>query len=148
MDISRLKDQISRANISYRKGIPEVSDLEYDTLVDEFRRNVSPEEYDEFRDTLNEGVIETGNKVRHAFVAGSLDKLKYEEPETVMGFLQKNVHGELNVSAKVDGLSGIVHYMGGKIVGFATRGDGHLGIDIDGVKSHSLTPPLRNIFLI
>lgn len=130
MDIENLKERISKANISYRKGVPEIGDSEYDNLVDEFQKNVSKEEYDKFRNSLNEGAIENGNKVKHAFVAGSLDKLKYEEPKTIRNFLKKNVHGELNVSAKIDGLSGIAHYVNGKIVGFATRGDGYFGIDI------------------
>lgn len=130
MDIENLKERISKANISYRKGVPELSDSEYDNLVEEFQKNSSKEDYDKFRNSLNEGAVESGNKVKHVFVAGSLDKLKYEEPDTVKGFLRKNVHGDLSVSAKIDGLSGIAHYVNGKLVGFATRGDGYFGIDI------------------
>lgn len=130
MNIEDLKERIIKANCSYRKGVPFLIDSEYDGLVDEFQKNVSEKEFNDFRNSLNEGAIETGIKVKHKFVAGSLDKLKYEEPKTIKSFLHKNVHGELNVSAKIDGLSGIAHYSNGKIAGFATRGDGYLGIDI------------------
>lgn len=124
------KELIIKANKAYRSGNPIMTDQEFDDLCDEYRRTVGEEEYSKFRDSLNEGSIETGNKVKHAFVAGSLDKLKYEEPETIHTFIKKHIRNKMSVSAKIDGLTGIAHYYKGKLVGFASRGDGYEGQDL------------------
>ena len=125
-----IKDQILEANKAYRLGQPIMTDQEFDTLVEKFQSQVTEEEFDEFRDSLNEGFIDSGNKVKHKYVAGSLNKLKYEEPKNIKKFIGKAVKGKLHVSAKVDGLSGIAKYVGGKLVQLATRGDGSQGEDI------------------
>ena len=125
-----IKDQILEANKAYRLGQPIMTDQEFDVLVEKFQSQVSKEEFDEFRDSLNEGFIDSGNKVKHKYVAGSLNKLKYEEPKNIKKFIGKAVRGKLHVSAKVDGLSGIAKYVGGKLVQLATRGDGSQGEDI------------------
>lgn len=125
-----IKDQILEANKAYRLGQPIMTDQEFDTLVEKFQSQVTEEEFDEFRDSLNEGFIDSGNKVKHKYVAGSLNKLKYEEPKNIKKFIGKAVKGKLHVSAKVDGLSGIAKYVGGKLVQLATRGDGYQGEDI------------------
>ena len=125
-----IKDQILEANKAYRLGQSIMTDQEFDALVEKFQSQVSKEEFDEFRDSLNEGFIDSGNKVKHKYVAGSLNKLKYEEPKNIKKFIGKAVRGKLHVSAKVDGLSGIAKYVGGKLVQLATRGDGSQGEDI------------------
>ena len=127
MDRKELEDTIRSANAAYRSGDSVMTDGEYDSLVEEFKR-LYPEYYDSFRDTLNEGVTGFGTKVKHRFICGSLDKLKYEEPDDVRKFIGTRIVHSMNISAKVDGLSGILHYSGGKLVSFATRGDGHDGI--------------------
>ena len=123
--ISRIKD----ANYKYRIGSPVMGDVEYDELVELFQREY-PDEYDDFRDTLNEGGIGAGPKIVHKHIAGSLDKLKYEAAADVRKFISKSISTTLNVSAKVDGLSGIAKYVDGKLATFATRGDGEIGCDI------------------
>ena len=125
-----IKDQILEANKAYRLGQPIMTDQEFDTLVEKFQSQVTEEEFDEFRDSLNEGFIDSGNKIKHKYIAGSLNKLKYEEPKNIKKFIGKAVKGKLHVSAKVDGLSGIAKYVGGKLVQLATRGDGSQGEDI------------------
>lgn len=125
-----IKDQIIEANKAYRLGQPIMTDQEFDALVEKFQGQVSEEEFDEFRNSLNEGFIDSGNKVKHKYVAGSLNKLKYEEPKNIKKFICKAVRGKLHVSAKVDGLSGIAKYVDGKLVQLATRGDGSQGEDI------------------
>ena len=125
-----IKDKILEANKAYRLGQPIMTDQEFDILVEKFQSQVSEEEFDEFRDSLNEGFIDSGNKVKHKYIAGSLNKLKYEEPKNIKKFIGKAVKGKLHVSAKVDGLSGIAKYVGGKLVQLATRGDGSQGEDI------------------
>ena len=125
-----IKDQILEANKAYRLGQPIMTDQEFDALVEKFQSQVSEEEFDKFRNSLNEGFIDSGNKVKHKYIAGSLNKLKYEEPKNIKKFIGKAVRGKLHVSAKVDGLSGIAKYVGGKLVQLATRGDGFKGEDI------------------
>ena len=139
-DLQNLKDKITVLNLQYRLGKPTVSDEEYDGLLENLKTTVSKDEYEKFVSTLNEGAIPNqGSKVKHRYVAGSLEKLKYDEPEKVYDF----IHGfckdiskgdekilNVNVSAKVDGLSGILHYVKGKLVGASTRGDGFYGVDI------------------
>ena len=125
-----IEDKILEANKAYRLGQPIMTDQEFDTLVEKFQSQVSEEEFDEFRNSLNEGFIDSGNKVKHKYIAGSLNKLKYEEPKNIKKFIGKAVRGKLHVSAKVDGLSGIAKYVGGKLVQLATRGDGSQGEDI------------------
>lgn len=125
-----IKQQILEANHAYRLGRPTMTDQDYDSLVEKLQKLVPADEFSKFRDSLNEGFINDESKVKHKHVAGSLNKLKYEEPNALKSFIKKNVHNELNVSAKVDGLSGVAHYANGKLVGLATRGDGYFGIDI------------------
>lgn len=129
---SGLKEKIISANEAYRKGKPFMSDDEYDELLEKLQKAVPEDEYSEFRDTLNDGVLLASDKKKiiHPFIVGSLDKLKYEEPAELKKFIKRCMKTGLNVSAKVDGLSGIVHYRDGKLVSLGTRGDGHKGEDI------------------
>jgi len=127
MDKKELEATIRNANAAYRSGDSSMTDGEYDSLVDKYRE-LYPDDYDSFRDTLNEGAVCFGTKVKHEFICGSLDKLKYEEPDDVRKFIKSKIVNSMNISAKVDGLSGILHYSDGKLVSFATRGDGYEGI--------------------
>ena len=79
MDINELKRQIIAANKAYRDGRPVMSDQAFDDLCEELFNAIPQNEYDAFRNSLNEGK----GKVKHPFVMGSLDKLKREEPEEV-----------------------------------------------------------------
>ena len=85
---TNLIEQIRNANIQYRLGTPIIGDSEYDALIEEFRTLSTEDGFDEFISELNEGVIENSeNKVEHPFVLGSLNKLKYSEPETINKFI-------------------------------------------------------------
>jgi DNA ligase (NAD+) len=127
MGREELESEIREANLAYRAGESKLTDAEYDALVDEYRSRY-PDLYDAFRDTLNEGDVGFGTKVKHRYVCGSLDKLKYEEPEDVRKFIRNHISNRMNISAKIDGLSGILHYENGNLVSCATRGDGYEGI--------------------
>lgn len=132
MDITKAKEDLIAANAAYRVGSPTMSDQEFDALLEQLQANISAEEYDSFRDALNDVSAESSSakKVTHRWIAGSLDKLKYEEPDKVCKYLAKHTTGKVNVSAKIDGISGIAKYVGGSLVSFATRGDGMVGSDI------------------
>lgn len=129
-DIKKLKDKIVEANEAYRFGDAIMTDIEYDALLEQLKTLADEEEYSTFVDSLNEK-SDASNKVKHEFVCGSLNKIKYDEPKIVRNFLESYCKSKLlSVSAKLDGLSGIACYRNGKLVSFSTRGDGYEGEDI------------------
>lgn len=137
MDKEALKSKISAANIAYRSGTPIMSDQAFDDLCDEYQKLVSEDEWSAFRDSLHE----VKGKVKHPFIMGSLDKLKFEEPVEVKKFIKTYSRNALNVSAKVDGISCRLHYEGGKLVSASTRGDGYYGEDLtDKIKHVKFIP--------
>lgn len=125
MNKDDIKNKIVSANSAYRSGTPIMSDQTFDDLCDEYQNLVSEDEWNAFRDSLHE----VKGKVKHPFIMGSLDKLKYEEPETVKQFIDKYCSW-LNVSAKVDGISCRLHYDNGQLTSATTRGNGEFGEDI------------------
>lgn len=127
MNKKELKQKIIDANTAYRFGNAVMSDNEFDSLVEQFQSSSTKSEYDEFRNSLNEGISTA--KVKHPFVMGSLDKLKYEAKADLLKFYEKYVK-ELNISAKVDGISCRLHYEDGKLTSASTRGNGEFGEDI------------------
>lgn len=127
MNKEELKQKIVDANKAYRFGTAIMSDIQFDTLVEEFQVKY-PDEYDEFRNSLNEK--SNNAKIKHSYVCGSLNKTKYDEPKTVQEFLKKYCSKRISISAKLDGLSGIAVYRNHKLVSFATRGDGYNGEDL------------------
>ena len=122
MEIEELKKQILAANKAYRDGHPVMSDQAFDDLCEKLAKAIPENEYALFRDSLHEGK----GKVKHPFIMGSLDKLKYECPEETIAFV-KSLSGKLNVSAKVDGISSRATYVKGKLVSLVSRGDGSFG---------------------
>lgn len=137
MDIIELKNQISSANKAYRSGNPTMSDQAWDDLLESLQKQIPEDEFDAFRATLHE----VKGKVKHPFVMGSLDKLKFEEPAEVEKFIKTYSRNALNVSAKVDGISCRLHYEGGKLVSASTRGDGFYGEDLtDKIKHVKFIP--------
>ena len=127
-----IKQRIIEANKAYRSGTPTMSDQDYDDLLESIKSEMPEDEYEAFVSTLNEGTIERNidGKVKHPFIMGSLDKLKAEESENVMRFIDENIADEMSVSAKVDGISSRAEYVNGKLVSLTTRGDGYFGQDI------------------
>jgi DNA ligase (NAD+) len=122
-DIDELKSNITAANKAYRDGTPIMSDQDFDDLCEQLESMVSKDEYSAFRDTLHE----VKGKVKHPFIMGSLDKLKYEDSASVMKFIKESVTTCLNVSAKIDGISSRAHYENGKLVSLTSRGNGEFG---------------------
>ena len=126
MNIEELKKQISAANKAYRDGHPTMSDQAFDDLCEELEKSIPEEEYAAFRDALNEGK----GKVKHPFIMGSLDKLKYESPKEVIDFIASLNDKYISISAKVDGISCRLHYEDDCLKSASTRGDGFFGVDI------------------
>ena len=125
-----LKTRILKANKAYRDGHPIIGDVEYDELLDEYSKTVSQDEFEIFLNSLNEGTSSKSSKITHKYVAGSLDKYKYDEPDEIGKFIKKYIKSSLHISAKIDGISGIAHYVNGNLVCLATRGDGYVGEDL------------------
>lgn len=126
MNIIGLKNRIVNANNLYRLGVPILSDKEFDDLLEEYESLVSKSEYNIFRNSLHEKV----GKIKHPFVMGSLDKVKYDEPDKLYKFINDYVKTTLNISAKIDGISCRLYYHKGILKCASTRGDGYFGEDI------------------
>lgn len=127
--MKELIEIISRASKEYYQNDREImTDREYDMLYDELAElerktgivlSTSP--------TQNVGyeAVETLNKVVHEVPLLSLNKTK--SPEELAEFLD-NQEGIL--SWKLDGLTVVLKYMGGRLVSAVTRGNGVVGEDI------------------
>lgn len=117
-------------NAYYNLGEPEVSDHEYDSVKDEFRRYYPDHAY---LKEVGAPVAETPSsnfpKVAHEIPMGSLNKVKTEYDFRVWADKVSN-DGVFCVSEKIDGLSVSVTYWGGLFHQAVTRGDGKVGDDI------------------
>lgn len=71
MNIDELKNRIIEANKAYRSGSAIMSDLEFDSLLEEYQKTATIDEYNAFRNSLHE----VKGKVKHPFIIGSLDTL-------------------------------------------------------------------------
>ena len=129
MNKEQLKKQIIDANNAYRKGETLMSDSQFDELVEQYKELVSIDEYNEFRDSLNESFVEFGTKIKHKYVMGSLDKIKNSDNSTLYKFIKNHVKNTLNISAKVDGISSVACYKYGKLTYLLSRGNGYEGMD-------------------
>lgn len=122
MNVEELETQIAYYSSKYYEGDPQITDEQFDSLVDKLRA-VKP----------NSEVLKTGwgfevvgDKVKHKYShIGSLDKTKsYNEiPER---FKNRMVY----ISPKLDGLSAVAYYKNGVLVKGVTRGNGEYGKDI------------------
>jgi len=124
MDIKELRKQIRyHRNLYFNESAPEITDAEYDALVAELEK-ISPDD-----PVLTEvGFAPSyGNKVTHATVMGSLEKVKTKEE--LKAWSDKRAH-MLVGAPKIDGLAVTLHYKNGKLSLAATRGDGTTGQDV------------------
>ena len=135
MDQKFLTEELIKASEAYYNGKDSgMSDIEFDKKVEELRQMEdksgivypgSP--------TVNVGaeVVTELKKVTHESPALSLDKVKYADREKLTDWL-KNSNGNDSavISWKLDGLTCVLTYNGGKLVQAATRGNGTEGSDI------------------
>ena len=117
-EILQLRSEIRKHNhLYYDLDTPEVTDLEYDGLVNQLK-SLSPDD-----PVLNEmGNPTFGTKVEHSVMMGSLDKVHTLE-EIESKFMGK----EVCIMPKVDGLSLALRYVNGQYDWAATRGNGKVG---------------------
>ena len=122
MNKEELEAQILYYSTKYYEGNPEISDEQFDMLVDKLRL------LDPKSKVLQTGwgFEVNGDKVKHKYShIGSLDKTKsYEDiPER---FINRTIY----ISPKLDGLSAVAYYENGILVRGITRGNGEYGKDI------------------
>lgn len=124
-----MRDLLEYHDDLYAKGIPELSDIDYDLLKTSFRSQYPNSPYNNIV-----GASVDGEKVKLPFVLGSLNKVKADGScqmwlESILGY---KVYW-----AKLDGVSACVQYVDGEYNRGLTRGDGEYGTDI--------TEKLRNV---
>lgn len=123
---SLLESEIKKCSQSYYEGKEEISDNEFDELIDLLRK-MDPES--EVLKLVGWGFdidSVSGDKVKHKYqLVGSLEKAR-----EVSQISKSIISNEYILSAKLDGLSGVAYYTDGKLVKAVTRGDGKIGIDV------------------
>jgi DNA ligase (NAD+) len=114
------------SNKYYNESTSEISDSEFDEIVDEYKS---------LGGVMEIGITPSyGKKVKHSRIMGSLEK------ETTVAKITewKNKYSKdslVVVTPKIDGLSCRLNYINGKLMEAATRGDGEIGQNVlDNVK--------------
>ena len=128
--IQELETQVRYHSDLYYNGMPEITDAEFDEMVDELTE-LAPDS-----PALAEvGAIPAwGRKVKHPFLMGSLSK-KTKVPKLLEWYEDVPTSDMPNpkvlvCSPKMDGLAVRLRYVEGDLVEAATRGDGEVGQDI------------------
>ncbi len=123
-----LVDKLNQASDAYYNGKGELmSDYEWDSMFDQLKRleeetgEILP---DSPTNRVSEDII-VGQKEEHEFAALSLAKTK------LVTDLEKWAEGRpVWISWKLDGLTLVATYDGGKLTKVVTRGNGHIGTNI------------------
>ncbi len=139
--MAKLREEIARHNRLYYDDRPEISDAEFDRLMQELRalERAHPQLITPDSPTQRVGAPPSGKfaKVRHAVPMLSLANAL--APEDVVGFVDRirrflGLEGgasiDFTAEPKIDGLSLSLRYERGALVRGATRGDGVEGEDV------------------
>lgn len=121
------------AKLYYDDDAPEISDFEYDALVNELKELEKKYPDSARKDFLihkvGGNVSELFAKVQHETPMLSLDNVfNYEELETF--FNRAGINGNFTCEMKIDGLAVSLIYEDGIFIKGATRGNGHTGEDV------------------
>lgn len=136
--IEELEQLIRYHNSLYMDGTPEITDAEYDALVEELKRKnpTNPVLLE-----VGSGIPTYGKQIKHEVVMGSLQKIN-----SVSDF-NKWMNGKngLLYSWKVDGCAGEIVYENGHLVQASSRGNGYVGKDLtDNVRAIRSIPMVLN----
>lgn len=112
---SEIEALITHYRESYYNGIPEISDAEFDALVDRLT-DICPDS----EVLTHVGAPGMGTKGRHRIPMGSLEKATVFEIENAW----RDHNPILLVQDKLDGISIALEYDAGRLVAAVTRGDG------------------------
>ncbi|MCX5707485.1 MAG: NAD-dependent DNA ligase LigA [Candidatus Omnitrophica bacterium] len=138
--IEALRKDIRRHDyLYYALSQPEVSDKEYDELMDQLKKleKLYPQYQDEYSPTVrvSGGILKGFKAVKHGQKMLSLDNTySFEELRDWEGRVVKGLEDKENIEYvlehKIDGLSANLTYEKGKLAVGATRGDGDSGEDV------------------
>lgn len=124
----RLITALNQASEAYYGGFPEImTDYEWDAMFDRLKK-LEEETGVVLPDSPTHRVstaAESGQKEEHEFSALSLAKTKL--PEDLVRWAEGK---PIWMSWKLDGLTLVVTYDGGRLTRVVTRGDGHIGTNI------------------
>ena len=140
--IAELSETVQyHANLYYSQAKTEITDAEYDALVDELKTLVAElEKTDPSAPEIAQGKIvlsnvgavpSYGKKVTHNSLMGSLDK--DTKVSGIVDWYNKYAPKggcKIVVTPKIDGCASRLNYEKGKLVQAATRGDGSVGQDV------------------
>ena len=128
LQMQSLAERLNQASDSYYNGKGELmTDYEWDALFDQLKR-LEEETGEILPDSPTNRVSEdsiVGKKEKHEFAALSLAKTKQ-----VSDLVKWAEDRPIWISWKLDGLTLVVTYDGGKLTKIVTRGNGHIGTNI------------------
>ena len=128
LQMKSLVERLNQASDSYYNGKGELmTDYEWDALFDQLKR-LEEETGEILPDSPTNRVSEdsiVGKKEEHEFAALSLAKTKQ-----VSDLVKWAEERPIWISWKLDGLTLVVTYDGGKLTKIVTRGNGHIGTNI------------------
>lgn len=128
MTIRQLIDQLNYHTNLYEKGVPQISDKEWDDMyfqLKELEEQTGTIYPDSPTQKINYQIVSELKKVKHNHPMLSLDKTK--DIETINSFVKNK---EWIAMAKMDGLTCSLRFINGELVGAETRGNGEEGEDI------------------
>ncbi|MHA1674150.1 MAG: NAD-dependent DNA ligase LigA [Promethearchaeota archaeon] len=123
--ISALIEQILHHQYLYYNASPEISDAEYDLLIDELTQ-LDPN--NPVLHLVGQDASELFAKVKHVIPMNS--QAKASQSEGFLKWTQKMGYKEYIVQHKLDGISVELQYIGGTFIRAVSRGDGIIGDDI------------------
>jgi DNA ligase (NAD+) len=127
-----LEELVRRHSLLYYAGEPEISDPEFDALWNELlgleAQHPELKSPDTPTEQISDGVSTLFAPVRHEHPMLSLDKAHSDEE--IQAFLARFPGQTMAAAIKFDGVSGSARYDRGRLVNFATRGDGEIGEDV------------------
>jgi NAD-dependent DNA ligase len=124
LEPKKLEKFLREANDLYRNGTPIISDEIYDYLIDLLKEK---DQSNSFLNEIGAPVVDEKTKAVLPYKMFSLDKVKNEEGP--LRLWRSKFPGEIVVSDKLDGNSGLL-YIKDKKISLFTRGNGEIGQDI------------------
>lgn len=140
--ITILENEIRHHQNMYYNNEPEISDAEFDALVDELK-NLDPEN-PLLTNEIGSDHTEGFKKVAHTILMGSQNKANTKE-EMNDFFTTKCNPKKVLGQFKMDGSSLELNYVNGKFISAVTRGDGIYGDDVtENVKKMNIPMNIEN----